>query len=105
MDTDGRAALFAMSARCADVLAPLLLDRAPLAETLRAAVKAVGEKPLSKVPPSARPRLNAPADPRFVHHQNERLVVGQQAFFDGPAKAASEHRLCEQTLKTARIGK
>ena len=60
MDMENRAALFVMTARCDDILAPLFLDRTPraladgrptsdaLAEALRAAVRAVGEKALSE---------------------------------------------------------
>lgn len=60
MGTEDRVGLFVMSGRCDDILVPLLLDRAPqalaigravptaLAETLRAAVKAIGNKSLAK---------------------------------------------------------
>lgn len=60
MDAGDRAALFVMSARCADILAPLLLDRAPraladgravpaaLADALCVVVKAISNKPIAK---------------------------------------------------------
>lgn len=60
MDAGDRAALFVMSARCADILAPLLLDRTPraltvgravpaaLADALRVAVERISNKPIAE---------------------------------------------------------
>ncbi|PNQ77419.1 hypothetical protein BA950_05180 [Erythrobacter sp. SAORIC-644] len=75
MDAEGRAALFVVSARCVDILTPLLLDRAPralvegrevttaIAEALRTAVTAVGHKSLPKKPSKLKEarRLDAQA--------------------------------------------
>ncbi|WP_146259515.1 nSTAND3 domain-containing NTPase [Palleronia aestuarii] len=73
MDMENRAALFVMTARCDDILAPLVLDRTPralvdgrptsnaLAEALHAAVKTVGEKALPKKPTKLQEKRRADA--------------------------------------------
>lgn len=115
MGAGGRAALFVISARCADILTPLLLDRAPralvegrevpteLAEALRAAVSAVGHKTLlgkpSRLQEARRLDAQALAARPLADHAR---ALAHLAIMEGQTAETVEVRL-HRTLQSRRF--